>query len=612
MNDRALDIDLPRLREMAGKIVLGRAQFVLAYDPLATEYGSDEFKVLHQFADPGDPPYFAALVEASQNGWFARLLSELVDIRAFGSPPEAAPSIPPTAVELQEFVNTAAGMIDIGNLVPGCLTAVRRVCLVEVRTQQSVSYGTGFLVGPQVILTAWHVVRPLLDFAQGTWSPRAGTASNITVFFDKTGNANGIAHQVAENWLVDSSRGHELEVDASIAIADPSTGDATGFSDCLDFALLLLSTPAGRERGYYRLDKLRKPNLADGASKIFAFQHPGGMAMKISDGNAIALYPQAIETRLKHNANTMKGSSGGLIVDPSFRPIALHQCALLDTNGKVTANGAIPTASIAAKDPGFGRLDGIDPLWETKGALPVFGRLSFQQMVRRAIGGATRVFAVRGTTGSGRTFSITLLREMLVSSDHLVVDIAADSASHQALLFARSLLEKLGARPDEIDQLPKEEQAETALPAWLRDVLMPTFLNLAAKLAGARLVWVVLDDVEALPPTGSATHAFLDLLLSRVDQVSYLRLVLLGQTMPFDSLAPGLETERLSEILIKDVQSSLERWLVAHDHSPGIAETLAHSIYASATARPDYSTRQLARNYQAVVTYFQREKLFHA
>jgi hypothetical protein len=74
-----------------------------------------------------------------------------------------------------------------------------------------------------------------------------GTANNISVKFDYRTNCEVVTVKVAEEWLIDSSKAHavELGLESSVFSLDMSP---EGFDSTFDYALLRLASPVGRER----------------------------------------------------------------------------------------------------------------------------------------------------------------------------------------------------------------------------------------------------------------------------------------------------------------------------------------------------------------------------
>ena len=532
----ATTVDDARLRRLVHSVRLPRPQFSEIYDALAAEKGGDQFKLLQLMADPADPPYLDAFRQARDGGWLGPLTERLLAVNAFPDTNDESASGQQLRVALQGLVQPTLGFLNADMLRSGVIIAVRRVCRIAVSAEDSASFGSGFLVGPQAVITSWHVIAPLLDPAG---LPAPDSAGRIRVEFDVVGSSHAPSTVgVVAQWLVGSSKVHPSEHPP----AQLDFGDAVpeGFDKHLDYALLRLDKPVGRERGYYRLDRARKPSVDGARTQITLFQHPYGTNMWAAMGSGVALWPPRIETRFRHNANSMNGSSGGLILDADFEPVALHQCGILRDDGQAVVNGAIPTACIAANDDPFEGTAGLDPLWRIADTdAPVIGREDFQRHVLNAIAGNTRIIAVRGERQTGRTFSIAILRALLGMVEHSVIDIKAADMSPVPAQLAADLLAAMGAPVAATEPLPSTADALTAQDAWIRDdVQFVAVRERAGKAAGKRILWLAIDDLDTNPLANAASRHLLERLYSDIGSLPFLRIVLLGLNGPVPAAPP--------------------------------------------------------------------------
>ncbi len=564
------------LRWMAAQIVAADAQFAQAHDPLAAQHDADPVMLLRALYGE-DEWRFAALQQARDGGWLRALTRALLrDAQAFPGIDRAGATGQRLSTELQAIVDPQAGFVDPGALNSGTLTAERRVCCIRVSAPAGESSGSGFLVGWQTVLTAWHVIAPLLN-AQGR--PLAGSAQKLLVQFDHLDGVRTVDLKVADDWLLGGSAPHPTEHPTEHALAFGPPVD--GFDKALDCALILLGAPVGRERGYYVLDRQRRPRVDQPRARISVFQHPAGGRMRMAWGVATQLWPGEAGTRLRHTANTTAGSSGGLVLDADFEPVALHQCGHRDEAGNAIVNGAIPTANIAANLDRFDTVSGLDPLWRLPGGEPVFGRLDWQQQVMEAVTARKRILVVAGREpGSGRSFSLAILKAMLGHAEHLYVELAAGGLPSAPHALAAVVLERLQPEPmptvdpaapatpgqaaEAAAALPSPAQAETAAAAWVRDVLLPAFTQRLAAVAGKRTLWLVFDDMDAPGVDGLPWRLLLEQLCARIEQLPFLRLVLLGH--------PGL------------VPAAPPRWVAVDDRLAFGEDEVFESLSRHATA----------------------------
>ena len=484
------------------------------------------FKVVVLMA--GGDPVFSAIADARDNGWFKELVGAIHLNNGIADFDDADPGDADLTIQLQGIVDPRLGMFDMGRMTAGGVNARKRVCRVSVALDPPVN-GTGFLIGPQAVLTARHVVERVIEEEAETQATRHEL---ISVHFDEVGpNFRTRRCGVMPQWLIAGSPRHDLEAPNSRASAlDEASADE--FRDRLDYAVLRLDRPVGRERGYYKLSETRQPSVGATQSAIGLYQHPAGGSMHSAFGVGETLWPKEVHTRLRHTAASIGGSSGGLIVDKAFEVVAMHQCSFVDEHDKPVMNGAIPTACIAARRDRVEDIVGApDYLWRiaTTGE-PVVGRDLFQQGVDAALTGDVRIICVRGGVDADQSFTTTLLRGMLDEASHLVAVLSGASLPLDAIKLAEAIAMRLPVGA--IGSLPRPEDADTALDAWMRDHLVPALLTAFRTAAGNRMLWLVLDDLDAHPVGEGTAARLLERLYAEAGVADFLRIVLIGQRTP--------------------------------------------------------------------------------
>ena len=178
-----------------------------------------------------------------------------------------------------------------------------RVCRIEPQPRDDQradrglnGWGTGFLVGPDVILTNYHVMSGFVD------------AANVRVRFDCEYDPNGIisegrAFSLADNYEILGSRVEEL-----------------------DFALLRLKDPPahddieGNPRGFFSLTD----NRIEEREPLLILQHPLGEPLKLAFGS-VSSRDNWTNNRLGYNVNTAGGSSGAPCLTQGLDVVALHR-----------------------------------------------------------------------------------------------------------------------------------------------------------------------------------------------------------------------------------------------------------------------------------------------
>jgi len=225
-----------------------------------------------------------------------------------------------------------------------------QVCRVEVYEQGAVGYGTGFLVGPDLVLTNHHVVAGVIAGAVA--------ADRVLCRFGYKRLADGMALDqgrefrlaAAPDWLVDTSPPSPEDEKVDGGLPDPEQ---------LDYALLRLADKAGelpvgakpepgaKRRGWITIAE-PVPVLA-AEDIVFMLEHPNHEPLKQASGQILAV--NANGTRVRHDANTDGGSSGSPCFAANLELVALHHAG--DPNYEKlhhpTYNQAIPMDKIVAR-----------------------------------------------------------------------------------------------------------------------------------------------------------------------------------------------------------------------------------------------------------------------
>lgn len=246
-----------------------------------------------------------ALKAAGAAGRLRLLLSRMLEDEAYsfahthlrrllaGEPVPVAPR-PPAGNDLRtdrwhggREAQTAArsGLVDIGFLVKG-LRAARSVLRITVNTEDGPSHGTGFLVGPNRVLTNHHVL----------FDDRGRPGRDVVLHADFELGPDGRQHT-----------GRAIHgVDASIR------GDAALDWAVIDLAETLDDTPVLELSG-------AAPQKGDYVSII---QHPFGGLKKI------ALFHNEVrfvdDTFVQYLTDTEAGSSGSPVLNTRWEVVALH------------------------------------------------------------------------------------------------------------------------------------------------------------------------------------------------------------------------------------------------------------------------------------------------
>ena len=341
-----------RLREIFLKL-LSLKQF----DMLLSDYLNRDRETI-ALGDNKETIFFEVITEANKGLW----LDELV---------EAARKVRPKDPDLYEFAQLHFALGVVGSPTTGTLERIvmpkstfinpadwrtrlavieRQVCHIEVPVPEGIAHGTGFLIAPSVILTNYHVIKPILD--------KKAKAENVTVQFDykivSGKELEGKIVKLAEpDWLIDSS---------PYALADLTTNTTlTPTEEELDYAFLRLAEAVGDEpigptndpsaemRGYIDLSKAAAADPQP-PSAIVIIQHPKGAPLKMALEMDALIGPNSNNMRLKYSTNTEGGSSGSPVFDVNWQLIALHHSGDPDYSElhKAEFNQGVPIRLILA------------------------------------------------------------------------------------------------------------------------------------------------------------------------------------------------------------------------------------------------------------------------
>ena len=284
------------------------------------------------------------LVQASEaEGWTGELIAAARRSRprnarllALAQSAQLPTSHVPPERELQRVITETNRFHDIAEWREKMAAIELQVCRITVASNKGDMFGTGFLVGPDVVLTNHHVVEAAIlgEQGQATAKGRTATRDGVTCQFDfkkVAGYLNpGVKVGLAAEWLIDSSPISPIDL-----LVDP--GDAQPDPSQLDYALLRLEQPIGSEpvKGEgERVERDAEPRGwvsmpaaaldVEPGSPIFIVQHPdkAPLSFTLDSSGLIGLNDNA--TRVRYRTNTLGGSSGSPCFDQDWQLVALH------------------------------------------------------------------------------------------------------------------------------------------------------------------------------------------------------------------------------------------------------------------------------------------------
>lgn len=435
----------------------------------------------------------------------------------------------------EALVDKTAFWTDPGNLLPGIILGRRRLCRIETRDEMGDRVtGSGFLIGPSVVITNFHVIKDMKNV------PPEDLELSVRFDFSATTGkeqGNGVVFGVADDWLIaDSETGPLLEEDYAWDIMTKRRAwlrDVNGF---LDYAVIRLAGAPGLQRGWYNLEKVAR----DAPNGLWVLHHPGTEQHTITGGKSV--YAEPGQTRIFHMATTAHGSSGGLALDQNGQPVGLHYLGLESTKAPPSErhNKAINVAvSLAAIADDLRQKNKLSALTDTAelnlsagclaGGLPVFGRRDYFRALGALWDGSKRVLRVHVTpydtkvSRPGKSFSLDILQHFFAAPEHHYIVFGAGDIKVDAYRMACETLETFA--PDAVASLP--EAPDTTTPAYVRR-LVSKFMQQVADRLSEKTVWIVLDDLDKHDLSDASGREFLATLYDQIGQQANLRLLLVG------------------------------------------------------------------------------------
>ncbi len=213
-------------------------------------------------------------------------------------------------------------MVDMGVWREKLSQVEARVGRVEIDGR---AMGTGFLVGPDALLTNYHVLEKVLA---GETDP-----SLVAVRFDYKVMTDGSRAEGMRvglhltDWKLDDSK-----YTAAEKAGQPDSQAPT--ADELDYAFVRLERPFGKEpvdpkagtggptRGWVRLPEAAPTFRAK--MPLLIAQHPDGSPLKLALDTEAVIGENANRTRVRYTTNTEPGSSGSPCFDLNWGLLALH------------------------------------------------------------------------------------------------------------------------------------------------------------------------------------------------------------------------------------------------------------------------------------------------
>ncbi len=215
---------------------------------------------------------------------------------------------------LEKIVRKRAPFIPFAKYTKELLAIGGQIARVEIPV--GTEAGTGWLVGPDLLLTAYHVIESIHKKTNGL------DYNDLSFRFDST-TENGASRicSAKEDWLIDHAPYSEHDLQPSSK--EPATTE-------LDYALIKLAEnagddamPNGTKRGWIEIPE--HPIAMSPDDFVMIPQHPDGRPLELAFG-AVLKYNKAAN-RVQYDTNTEHGSSGSPCFDISLQPFALHHAS---------------------------------------------------------------------------------------------------------------------------------------------------------------------------------------------------------------------------------------------------------------------------------------------
>lgn len=587
------------LTDLVTQGLIPLSAFMNAYDERrSVSRQSPQFATLAVTAGSELQAVPAAIERALQDQFFAALWATLLERSQgalFGN--AAVKKITEAArgqmVGSMQRVLRGAGFRRVETL-PALMRAARATALVVVDGPAR-SYGTGFLVGPDLLLTAAHAVEPLIDNGQA----KPGSADRLSIQFFNQLEAPGtwpIKVRAQEDWLESMSLWHGAP--PQLGAEDPGISPQR-----LDFVLIRLTEQVGLDLGY--LD-IRNPPDPNATERLTIIGYPGGNDCLSDDDEVLSYNPATY--RVRHTTNTVAGMSGSPCLNRNGVAIAIHEGAVADTpphnraihlrpvraslirNGADLLDSAPPLLWglsdadarrdwIAAGETLLARTEADRQEWlrlvapfnlATSGGAqagdtfhPVFGRTAFQEWINESLGGASprRTAMVSGGRGVGKSFSLAILRARLRAARKLFVTLLPAEIRVSSIAEVMSSIAGQLASPAQPAAAGDGPRPVAGLVR--RDILPNSFDDLrklvAERASPSPQLWIAIDFGEESNLTPDMTPQWAQWLID-AEKESWLRVVLIGLSASrFNELAQGRNVLRdmLGEITFDEFTECL-------------------------------------------------------
>lgn len=275
---------------------------------------------------------YKVISRAQSENWIPRLVLAAfesnpgnAELLMFAQEVGLAPAGIPTRTTLERMINETNSLIDVVSFLERLGRIVTQVCRIEIKGRP---YGTGFLVGPDIIMTNYHVVESVIRSTKGHKPEDIVLRFDYKLLADGTTLNSGIVYRLSlPEWLIDSSPYDPVDMEKAPKPGPPQLEN-------LDYALLHVAgkpgnEPVGRNSSAYAQPRgwITLPNKEHDfipQSALFIVQHPLSEPLKLALETQAIIELNANQTRVTYQTNTDLGSSGSPCFNQDWELVALH------------------------------------------------------------------------------------------------------------------------------------------------------------------------------------------------------------------------------------------------------------------------------------------------
>lgn len=238
---------------------------------------------------------------------------------------------------LEKIISQRTAFQRFSNFIERLQAMGDQICRIEY--PKGTPCGTGWLVGRDLVMTAFHVVEKVYGGSSEMYSQIACRFDYSDTFME------GRVVHLDERWLVDHS---------NYSLSDLGQSTIEPNDDELDYALIRLAEPVGddllkngRVRGYIRVSP-NASTMLQSSDIMLIPQFPSGRPLELAFGDVMNYNQNG--TRLTYNTNTEHGSSGSPCFDINLNPFGLHHAS--GPSDSLRFNQCIPIKKIIKRMSG--------------------------------------------------------------------------------------------------------------------------------------------------------------------------------------------------------------------------------------------------------------------